>query len=187
MRHDGTSLAEYFLSPEARFARMIRIAIIPILFQSGTAVLPTVFAGLGSVLAIFIKPSEWLRSSPRQRAAFVILIFGAIASAWGLTTLARIWHERHRRDTDWSQVALNIIQQQQLRASEGAAERLQPLWQFKQPNTSFLSTPVVRDGRVYAASCRFDVTGSMGSILCLDAATGQLLWQVETINRKSLR
>lgn len=51
------------------------------------------------------------------------------------------------------------------------------LWQHDQENAWFLSSPAVVGGRVYASSCQSDVTGKLGTVFCLDARTGRLIWQ----------
>jgi outer membrane protein assembly factor BamB len=43
----------------------------------------------------------------------------------------------------------------------------------------FLSTPLVRGGRVYGACCILDLVGNFGAVVCLDAATGQRIWRAE--------
>ncbi len=50
-------------------------------------------------------------------------------------------------------------------------------WQHDQEDACFVSSPVVAGGRVYAASCQFTTIGQRGTIFCLDATSGRVLWQ----------
>ncbi|MGH8100958.1 MAG: PQQ-binding-like beta-propeller repeat protein [Chthoniobacterales bacterium] len=93
---------------------------------------------------------------------------------------------------DWAQVALNAIRSEELAqkaqpSANGEPRRLRLLWEFKQPGASFLSTPTLKDGHLYGASCIIDVGGTFGSIFCLDAATGRPIWQVAKINNQDLK
>ncbi len=55
--------------------------------------------------------------------------------------------------------------------------KLHLLWQHDQEDAWFLSSPAVAGGRVFAASCQSDVTGKIGTLFCLDAKTGRVVWQ----------
>lgn len=55
------------------------------------------------------------------------------------------------------------------------AEFVQERWKFVTPEKGlFVATPLVRDGRVYAASAH--LATQHGAVWCLDAATGKQLW-----------
>ncbi len=54
---------------------------------------------------------------------------------------------------------------------------LRLLWQHDQEDAWFLSSPAVIGGRVYCASCQSDVTGKLGTVFCLDARNGKVIWQ----------
>ena len=64
----------------------------------------------------------------------------------------------------------------------GGPLKLTLLWDFAEEDTMVLSSPAVRDGRVYAASCYLDPPGSYGAIFCLDAATGQEQWYIDVFD-----
>src|SRR5437867_4419034 len=57
------------------------------------------------------------------------------------------------------------------------------LWTFRETAFTpgdFSSSPAVVGNRVYVASANIDVAGRSGFIYCLDATTGQKVWQVPT-------
>jgi len=56
---------------------------------------------------------------------------------------------------------------------------LAQLWSYSQEYAMFWSSPIVRDGRVYSAWCTLDLPESYGAVVCLDAMTGKLIWQLE--------
>jgi outer membrane protein assembly factor BamB len=56
---------------------------------------------------------------------------------------------------------------------------LSKLWAYSENSAMFLSTPLVRAGRVYGACCILDLVGSYGTVVCLDADTGKRIWRVE--------
>jgi outer membrane protein assembly factor BamB len=63
---------------------------------------------------------------------------------------------------------------------------LKLLWEYKPDDTIFLSSPLaVQTGagpRVYAATCQLDITGKYGSVVCLDATTGNRLWETTSLD-----
>ncbi len=68
-------------------------------------------------------------------------------------------------------------------AGGGSPTKLVPLWEQRADAlTMYLSSSVVHNGKVYAASTYLDMGQSYGSVLCVDAATGELLW--ETLDKK---
>ena len=56
---------------------------------------------------------------------------------------------------------------------------LRPLWEYDEEFAMFLSAPVVHGDRVFATWCLLDPPKTFGAVVCLDAATGRKLWQVE--------
>ncbi|MBL7220332.1 MAG: PQQ-binding-like beta-propeller repeat protein [Phycisphaerae bacterium] len=57
--------------------------------------------------------------------------------------------------------------------------KLRKVWTYAEEYAMFWSTPLVRGDRVYAAICTLDSPDSYGSILCLNAITGKIIWKVE--------
>ena len=57
--------------------------------------------------------------------------------------------------------------------------KLTRLWTYSEEYAMFWSTPLVRRGRVYAAMCTLDPPDSYGAVMCLNAATGKLIWKAE--------
>lgn len=170
---------------------MTTLAVVPILIQAGTTAFATLLAGAGTVLAPLFRPAQWLQWCRRKPATAMLLMGGTILILWGLVGLGRGMAARSRSKTDWAQVALNLIRTEQSATLAGqvtaAPRNLQPVWEFKPPGASFLSTPVLANGRIYAASCVVDVGGTFGSIFCLDAATGKLIWQVDKVGAQDLK
>ncbi|MEI8309604.1 MAG: PQQ-binding-like beta-propeller repeat protein [Verrucomicrobiota bacterium] len=54
--------------------------------------------------------------------------------------------------------------------------KLEPLWEYHEEGTMYLSSPLPAGDVVYGASCYMDPPGSFGAIFCLDAATGKVRW-----------
>ena len=52
-------------------------------------------------------------------------------------------------------------------------------WTYSEEYAMFWSTPLVRGDRVYAAWCIMDPPGSYGAVVCLNAATGKRVWEVD--------
>ena len=62
--------------------------------------------------------------------------------------------------------------------------KLARLWTYNEEYAMFWSSPIVRGDRVYGASCTLDPPDSYGSVVCLNAATGKLVWEVEMKDAK---
>lgn len=62
----------------------------------------------------------------------------------------------------------------------GSPVELVEQWRSADPDTMYLASPLVADGRVYAASCYLMPGGSEGGVFALDAATGDERWYVDT-------
>ena len=170
---------------------MTTLAVVPILLQAGTTALATMLAGAGTVLAPIFRPAQWWQSCRRKPATTILLIGGTTLVIWGLISLGQRIAAGSRSETDWAQVAINLIRSEQsAKLAPGATtapRNLRPVWEFKPPGASFLSTPILANGRIYAASCVVDVGGTFGSIFCLDAATGQPIWHVDKIGEQDLK
>lgn len=169
---------------------MTTVALVPILVQAGTSVFSTIVAGASPFLIVLLRPFEWIRGLRPWRAA--LMICATLTASWALFVLSHQMRVRSHPQIDWAQVALNAIRTEELaqRAqplAKGGPRRLRLLWEFKQPGASFLSTPTLKDGRLYGASCLIDVGGTFGSIFCLDATTGRPIWQVAKINNQDLK
>jgi outer membrane protein assembly factor BamB len=170
---------------------MITVALVPILLQAGTSVLPTIVAGASPFLIVLLRSLERLRSRP-WFAAFITA--ATLTAIGGLLVLSHqiLAHSPPHLPIDWAQVAMNTIRSQEIAEKElpsttGAPSRLRLAWEFKQPGASFLSTPALSNGRLYGASCIIDVAGTFGSVFCLDATTGRPIWQVEKISNRDLK
>jgi len=170
---------------------MTPVALVPILVQAGTSVFSTIVAGASPVLIVLLRPIEWLRGCLHPwRAA--LMLFVVLITSWGLFVVSHQIRLRSHPQIDWAQVALNAIRSEELAQTAQPSAKNEPrhlrlLWEFKQPGTSFLSTPTLKDGRLYGASCLIDVGGTFGSIFCLEASTGRPIWQVARINDQDLK
>jgi len=112
--------------------------------------------------------------------------------------------------SDWSKVALEVMRQERdtprppsipdptasMAASKpvvfrnnferngfsgGASpESLQPLWEYNEDNTLYLSSPIMDGERVYGASAYLDVGKTYGAIFCLDSRSGKVIWQTDS-------
>ena len=62
-------------------------------------------------------------------------------------------------------------------------------WEFNPvEGAAFLSSPVVRDGRVYATSMQTGPTGEkVGVVYCVDAQTGQQIWKLEKLADRDIK
>jgi outer membrane protein assembly factor BamB len=56
---------------------------------------------------------------------------------------------------------------------------LAPLWEYAEDATMYLSSPLVANGRVYGGSCLLDPPSSYGSVFCLDAEDGKVIWKTD--------
>jgi outer membrane protein assembly factor BamB len=65
-----------------------------------------------------------------------------------------------------------------------APTRLQQLWKYRPDQTMFLADPVLSsDGkRLYVAGCVSDLAGYVGILACLNAQSGQPLWEKVELN-----
>src|ERR1700758_5073233 len=132
---------------------MTTVALVPILVQAGTSVFSTIIAGASPFLIVLLRPFEWLRSCLRPwRAALLVCV--TLTASWGLFVLGHQMRVRSHPQIDWAQVALNAIRTNELAQSgepsaKGEPRHLRLLWEFKQPGASFLSTPTLRNGRLY--------------------------------------
>jgi len=106
---------------------MQTVAVVPIFINAGAAILPTVVAAIASVLALVFKPRELLALCAR-RPIVTGGVVGAFALCIGAAWTAYDWRTDPTRTAaasishiDWAQVAVQIIAQEQARASLPAA------------------------------------------------------------------
>lgn len=72
---------------------------------------------------------------------------------------------------------------------DGGAEPLglRAIWTFNEDYAEFLSSPTVAAGRLYGAYTIPDIDGRYGTVFCLNAATGKLIWRTERVEGKDLK
>jgi len=66
-------------------------------------------------------------------------------------------------------------------------EKLHELWNYHPEDGLFLSTPVVAGNRIFVAGCQSDLGGYTGILACLDAQTGNKLWEHDKIGDETLK
>lgn len=164
------------------------IAVVPIFVNAGTALLPAVMAPVLSAAALLLRPRELLRACRRRPVSAAVLLVVLIglwpALQWLLAPRPVRAVVRDDR-IDWNAVAIDALRREQ---PGNAAQLLLPAWQHNEPGAMFLSSPAVRSGRVYAATCVIDVTGlKYGAVVCLDAQTGRPIWKTEMADGQDLK
>ena len=68
-----------------------------------------------------------------------------------------------------------------------APRNLRLQWTYNEELTMFLSSPSVVRDRVYGASCYQDATDFYGSLFCIDAESGRLIWRLEDSGDEDLK
>jgi len=199
------------------------LGLVPILITAGAAILPAILAGLASMAAVVLRPSE-LPGRIRQHPLGFAGVLALLILPFLVVPLFRKTYTSFRSDSaaqpDWAAVALQWQENQNspttLLAAEqsgtstqsprslvyggsllrnghlyagGASEsapsptQLQRLWRYPMLHTYALSSPILANQRVYAATCKVvSRTVTQGSLLCLDAATGSLVWELKTFS-----
>lgn len=184
------------------------LGVVPILVNVATPLLPAVLAGLAGALSLLARPRELLRLFSRRPRPF-LAVAGVVGIGFGVWCVTARTATAARAETDWAAVAREILEQRAAGtgeltfASTGklnrrefggsrydggvAPERLAPAWSFKKEATMFLSSPAIAGDRIFGASALLDVGGGYGSIFCLDARTGERLWEVEQIDGRDVK
>ena len=110
------------------------LAVVPVFVNAGAALLPALFAGLASALALLFKPKELLRVCKNKPQVPLIVIAGGVllffltrwlaAPGGAVGTAGRgTGAEAGRSGTDWSQVAIEILRQEERARLAGACHR----------------------------------------------------------------
>ena len=173
------------------------LAIIPIIVNTGAAILPAILAAVATTISLLFKPRELFRACRRRPYAPVIVL--AVGAAiwlgwWGAGKLSA--GGRNRRGgavvgVNWSELAMGIIREQ--KGGFRLAWRYYPPWvdedgkEAEDTEAMILSSPLVRGRWVYGASCRLDPPDNYGSIFCLDVATGKRKWFFNTIADEEIK
>ena len=100
------------------------IAVVPIVAAAGSAILPTLAAAGATLIGLLLKPKELVAACKRKPHVPVLIVVGILAVWAGIHLFtAKGAGEGRRRNTgtaqvlaagqtDWTRVALEIIQQQ---------------------------------------------------------------------------
>jgi len=201
------------------------LGVVPVFVNAGAALLPAIFAGLASAVALLFKPRELLRVCQSKPYIPIIVVGAALGLyffvGWMEAPAAAAQDSGRSKltpagasQTDWAKVALEILRQERNAAPGPAvplsAEGAEPapkdetagsalvfrgnysrsgylggpsptglalLWEYRQDNTMVLSSPLVTADHVFGATTYLDPPGSYGSVFCLDAATGEKIWE----------
>ncbi len=106
---------------------MHTLAVVPIFMSAGAAVLPTVIAAVTSVAAVIFKPRELARQfrlRPKMMSGITLSLLAAcILVGWWMATPAKAAPRAaiHPQQTDWAQVARDILAQEKLHAASTPA------------------------------------------------------------------
>jgi len=88
---------------------MTTLAVVPILVQAGTTAFAAILAGAGTVLAPLLHPSQWWQWCCRKPTTAALVVSGTLCVGWGLFNLGHRIAVGNRTQTDWAQVAINLI------------------------------------------------------------------------------
>ena len=162
---------------------MCSVGVVPVLvgpLQVLLALLPALLAALGGVLLALFRPStfkKFFRLLWAQRLAVAIVVVAAVLLLYvlprlmpngrGVAAESAAGHEMFRGGPDrrgWSPGADDPTTGGRVWASTKVAR-------------TFYSSPAVVGKYVYASSAEKGVFSDRGNILCLDAASGELVWK----------
>jgi outer membrane protein assembly factor BamB len=102
-------------------------AVVPILTNAGVALLPAVLAGVGSVMALLLKPREAIalcRRKPHVPALALVILAAIAGGVWWLMLPAPKADppaQAAATKTDWTAVALQILRDEKLAGSGATA------------------------------------------------------------------
>jgi len=190
---------------------MDMLAVVPIVVNAGAALLPAILAPLASALALLLRPRELaaaVRRRPLRWLSAVAVCAAAGAGGWWLLSAAALARSPQTAVAaiDWAQVALALERSDLVAAAGtdaiavfrqgyhrsghagGAAPRgLRLRWAYTAPGSMFLSSPTVRGNRVYATYSTPDPAGWFGTVLCMDLASGRVIWETNVANGEVLK
>ena len=100
------------------------LAVVPVFVNAGAALLPALFAGLASALALLFKPKELFRVCRKKPHVPLIVVAGSVLlfflirwmaapGAAAETSTRGAGSEPGRSRTDWSKVAIEILRQEE--------------------------------------------------------------------------
>lgn len=179
------------------------LAVVPIFVNAGAAVLPTLIAGLGTFVAVLLKPKELLTLFRRKPWLPVSVIAALVALGFGVTHLlstpASAASSRSDRPPtaaasaatiDWTKLALKLLDDER---NANKTSGVRSLWEYTpEPaaNTLWtLSGPAYADksNRVFATATVQDVASLFGVLYALDADTGREIWKIDKAGDDDLK
>jgi len=190
---------------------MTNFAVVPIVFNVGAALLPTIVAALANVVALVFHPmalGQLLRRRWRVVAAVTALLALVVVGGIRLLRAAPVSRIFTRAGAlpagqiDWAKVAEDLIAQEKLHQVSTAPVRalaapakgvpvdspagLRPLWSFQPEDGLFLGAPAIVGKRIYVSANQTDLGGYTGLLASLDFDTGKPIWQVTEIGKDAL-
>jgi outer membrane protein assembly factor BamB len=175
------------------------IAVVPIFVNAGAALVPTLVAGLTSVLAILLKPRELLtlfRRKPWVPVAVIAVFIGlGFTVAHLLGTPAQAASTKVDRTApastfpreDWTRLALRLIEEER---NASKTTGVKPVWDYIPDETAMaLSSPAYADKsrRVFGTAAVQDVASFFGVLYALDANTGRPVWKTDKAGDEDLK
>lgn len=227
------------------------LAVIPVLMNTGAALLPAAMAAIASAFALLFKPKELLRACKAKPHVPVILVLVIAGLFYGIPWLmglaapegpatgrqAAVQPAPGGAQTDWTRVALQILRNEERQAraggeagalpqggraavregvpSEGtgtlgipvlpvadsrpgmiyrgdasrkgqdgsaAPLQLELDWEVHPEDFAMiLTSPLVHNGVIYAASTLIDPPNTFGMVFAVDSASGDVLWKSENL------
>jgi outer membrane protein assembly factor BamB len=113
-----------FLNPPVLIETPVTLAVVPVFVNAGAALLPALFAGLVSALALLFKPKELFRVCRKKPHVPLIVVAGSVLLFFFIRWMAApgaaaetsplgTGSEPGRNRTDWSKVAIEILRQEE--------------------------------------------------------------------------
>lgn len=162
-------------------------AVIPVLVGPLTVlwtVLPGILVSLGALLLASFRPSGMKRLAHVLWRLKWILLPAALAIAGLAVGLPRMFAtgkavaKQEAASQDWPMLRGGAARRgAQPGAPDPTAAGL--VWRSTQPSTTYYSSPAVLGNRVYATTADKGIYRDSGAIVCLDADTGGVVWQLE--------
>jgi outer membrane protein assembly factor BamB len=176
------------LTPFAGFALPdCNLAVIPVLvgpLQVLLALLPALLSGLVALLFALFRPGAvkmalvvlWRQKVVIAVIVCVIALGGYLLSLRGTTGARGGGTKAGQGWFEWPMLRGDAMRRGTVPGSLDAV-RSGVNWSFSMEAKTFYSSPALAEGRVYATSAEKGVFKDEGSIYCLDAATGGVIWR----------
>jgi outer membrane protein assembly factor BamB len=185
------------------------LAVVPLLVNTGVVIVPAILAAVGSALAMLFKPRELVRTARRKPWTFSTVV----ACIAAVVLLIIYWPagggaRAQAGEFDWIKIAQQMLRaevayveqppQREAKVFRGDFSRrgydgtpppvaLDPGWAFNKKYWMFLSSPLVAANRLYGAGVLLDFGRNYGCVFCLDARTGEVVWETDTLEGEEIK